>query len=276
MNSEVMVPKNSQPFQGLGAARFVSCNARYHAAAHSRSDISLLNTYIEPPKTMDALLAFVCADNPGSSSNLSTISTFSLVTYSSPSEAGPKTCRGQMTRPQLILAVSIAGVIFALVWVLKMVLDRGRSILPSELPERPQKVSLLDRLSQKTSPSQPTLYGSASFSAPFPTNQPYLSAWAPSTSFTDDVIALTCSRDSRRLTPKIPLAHQLQQNVDRKVLKRSFLPPGARDLAKVRASALSHLTKSPRSAICATYRVFRLMFAESQSHQRLRTNSKTL
>jgi hypothetical protein len=184
-----MVPKDSQPFQGLGAARLVKCNARYHAAAHNRSDLSLLNTYIEPPKTMNALLAFVCADSPGSSSNLSTISTFSLVTYSSPSEAGPKTCRGQMTRPQLILAISIAGVIFALVWVLKMVLDRGRSILPSELPERPQKVSLLDRLSQKTSPSQPTLYGSGSFSAPSPTNQPYLSAWAPSTSFTDDVIA---------------------------------------------------------------------------------------
>jgi hypothetical protein len=66
-----------------------------------------------------------------------------------------------MTSPHLILAVSISGLIVAFFFVVKMAFDQRGSAFPNELPERPLKLSLLQRLSQKTSS-------------------------APSTSFTDD------------------------------------------------------------------------------------------
>jgi hypothetical protein len=94
-----------------------------------------------------------------------------------------------MTSPHFLVTLTVSCLIVALLWGLKMVLDKRRSTFPSELPERPPKLSLKKRPSQKTGSSEPTSYGSTNVSPPFPTKQSTLLVVAPSTSFTNDVIA---------------------------------------------------------------------------------------
>jgi hypothetical protein len=92
-----------------------------------------------------------------------------------------------MTRPRLLLVFTVLGLSIALLyWVLKkMVSDKRRRAFPTELPDRPPKLTLAQHASQRFGFSVDTLWGAENVSPSFSNRQWRLSALTPSTSVTN-------------------------------------------------------------------------------------------
>lgn len=152
------------------------------------------------------------------------------------------------------LVVLFAYLIFtlAVIWVLTMVVDMAHSIFPSELPERPRKLSLKKRLSQKLASSKTKRSQSVDISPPFPPDGFTPVAYAPIAPVANVTSRHVLTRDTQpisspTLDPDDQASSRRSESAHRSI--RSLFSPKRTDSGNTEsdslALAINHQATSP-------------------------------